>query len=96
MSDQEKKRQRIYDLLNAEIQPKFLCLSYRKRRKNFTEKYLFKEQGSERLNKKKKKKKKKGFLTALATAIKKGPTTSIKKHTYELRVHEKTVGTAIK
>ena len=26
MSEQEKKRQRIYDLLNAENKPKFLCL----------------------------------------------------------------------
>ena len=26
MSEQEKKRQRIYDLLNAETKPKFPCL----------------------------------------------------------------------
>ena len=38
MSHQEKKRQRIYDLLNAETQPKFLRLPYTKQRKNFTEK----------------------------------------------------------
>ena len=41
-------------------------------------------------------KKQKGFLTSLATAIKKEPTTSIRKHTKELKVHEKTVRTAIK
>ena len=35
MSEQEKKRQRIYDLLNAETKPKFLCLPYTKQRKIF-------------------------------------------------------------
>ena len=40
--------------------------------------------------------KKKGFLTALAKVIKKDPTTSIRKHANELKVHEKTVRTAIK
>ena len=33
MSEQEKKRQRIYDLLNAETRPQFLCLPYTKQRK---------------------------------------------------------------
>ena len=41
-------------------------------------------------------KRKEGFLTALAIAIKKDPTTSIRKHSNELKVHEKTVRTAIK
>ena len=41
-------------------------------------------------------KRKEGFLTALATAIKKDPTTSIRNHSNELKVHEKTVRTAIK
>ena len=35
-----------------------------------------------------------GFLTALATAIKKDPI--IRKHAYELKVHKKTVWKAIK
>ena len=35
MSEREKKWERIYDLLNAETKPKFLCLSYAKQRKNF-------------------------------------------------------------
>ena len=35
MSEQEKKRQRICDLLNAEIKPKFLYLPYSKQRKKF-------------------------------------------------------------
>ena len=43
MSEQEKKQQRIYDLLDAETKPKFLCLLNTKQRKIFTEKELFKE-----------------------------------------------------
>ena len=45
MSEQEKKQQRIYDLLNAETKPKFLYQSYTKQRKIFSEKELFKEKG---------------------------------------------------
>ena len=41
------------------------------------------------------KKQKKFFFTAMAMAIKKDPTTSIRKHANELKVHEKTVKTAI-
>ena len=46
MSDQEKKWQKIYDLLNDETKSKFLCLWYTKQRKIgkfFTEKELCKE-----------------------------------------------------
>ena len=46
MSEQERKRQKIYDLLNVKTKPKFLCLPYRKQRNHFfTEKELFKENG---------------------------------------------------
>ena len=38
----------------------------------------------------------KGFLTAFATVIMNDPTMSIRKHTNELKIHEKTVRTAIK
>ena len=38
----------------------------------------------------------KGFLIALTMVIKKGPTTSIRKHTKKLKVHETIVRTAIK
>ena len=38
MMEQEKKRQRIYSLLNAETKPKF-----QSKEKSFTEKELFKE-----------------------------------------------------
>ena len=37
-----------------------------------------------------------GLFTALAMPIKKNPTTSIRKYANELKVHEKTVRTAIK
>ena len=33
MSEQEKKEQRIYDLLNAETKTNFLCLPYTKQKK---------------------------------------------------------------
>ena len=35
MSEQEKKQQRIYDLLNAETKLKFLCLPHTKQKKIF-------------------------------------------------------------
>ena len=43
MSKQEKKQQRIYDLLDVRTKPIFLCLLYTKLRKTFTEKEFFKE-----------------------------------------------------
>ena len=42
------------------------------------------------------KKPKEGFLMALTTTNKKDPTTSIGKQTYKLKVHKKTVRTAMK
>ena len=39
---------------------------------------------------------KEGFLNALATVIKKDPSTSMRKHVNELKVHEITVTSAIK
>ena len=68
MSEQEKKQQRIYNLLNAEIKLKFLCLLYIKQRNFFLQKKSFlRKRRSGGL----KKKRKEDFLTALATAIKK-------------------------
>ena len=89
MSEQEKEQQTIYDLLKAETKSKFL---YPKQRKNLQQKSFLRKSGSGGLNIKRNE----GFLTALATAIKKDPTTSIRKHANELKVHEKTVKTAIK
>ena len=59
----------------------------------FTEKDLFNEKGEWRSEKKTRKE---GFLTAPATAIKKDPTISIRKQANELKIHQKTVRTAIK
>ena len=56
MSEQEKKRQRIYDLLNVETKPKILCPQYTKQRKMFTEIKLFKEKGQWRIEQKNEKK----------------------------------------
>ena len=86
MSEQEKKQQRIYDLLNAKTKPKIISKIIRVclQRKIFSEKELFKENRSGRLNKKWKV----GFLIALTTAIKKDLTMSIRKHANELKVHK--------
>ena len=54
-SEQEKKRHRIYYLLNAETKPKFLCLTYTNQRNIyffFTEKELFKENAEGRTEQK--------------------------------------------
>ena len=62
-------------------------------KKNFLVKKSFlRKRGSRGLNKKQKE----CFLTAFVTAIKKDPTTSIKKQANELKDHEKTVRIAIK
>ena len=77
MSEQAKKQQRIYDLLNIETKPNFFPLPYTKQRKIFYRKKAFKGKlGVEEWNKKCKE----GFLTALATVIKKETTTLIRKH----------------
>ena len=91
MSEQEKKRQRIYDLLNAETKPKFLCLTYTKQRNFFTLKEIFEAKGVED----KRNNEKKRLLTVLLAASK-YPTTSIRKRANEFKVQQKTVKTAIK
>ena len=47
MSEQEKKRQRIYDLLNAKTKPKFICLLYTKQTKFFYKTSFLRKRGSE-------------------------------------------------
>ena len=74
MSEQEKKRQKIYDLLNTETKPTFLCLPYTKQRKFFYRNRVFFS-----LNKKPKE----GFITFLAMVITKRTTMSVRKHAYE-------------
>ena len=86
------KKRNDKDLLLANPKPKFLCLPYTKQRKKNTEKELFKEKRKWRIEQKRKG----GFLTSLGTAIKKDPTTLIRKQANELKVHEKTVRTTFK
>ena len=62
MSEQAKKRQRIYDLLNTETKEKFLCLPF------LQKKSFLRKRCDGGLNKKETK----GISTGLATAIKKG------------------------
>ena len=94
MSEQEKKQQRIYDLLDAETKPKFICLPYTKTKKKISlkKRFLRKWRWGGGLHEKRKE----GFLTALSAAIKKVPTTLIRKHANELKDQEKTVRIEIK
>ena len=78
MSKQEKKRRRIYYLLNAETKPNVLCLPFTHQRKGISQQKSFlRKRGSIGWNKKKQE----GFLTAFAKVIEKDPTMSIRKHT---------------
>ena len=88
MSEKEKKRQIIYDLLNAE--PNFLCRPYTKQRKKYTAKEFFNWKGGVKDWIKNER-----SLTVLATAIK-DSIASIRKHVNELKVDKTTVRTAIK
>ena len=71
----------------------FFVYSVKRKEKMFLQKVSFLRQTE---SKELDKNPKEGFLTALATGIKKGSTTSIRKHVNELKVHEKTMRTAIK
>ena len=55
MNEQEKKRQRIYDLLNIKTKPKFLYLPRTKQRKIFLSKRFLRERGVENWTKNEKK-----------------------------------------
>ena len=63
-----------------------------KKKKNYRKRSFLRTRGVEDWTKKRKE----SFLTALATVIKKDPTTSLRKDANELKVHAKTVRTAIK
>ena len=91
MNDQEKKRQRIYDMLDTETQPKVSLSTVYKAKKIFYRKRAFKKNGKWRIEQKLKE----GLLTALTMPIK-DTTISIRKHANELKVNKKTVMTAIK
>ena len=67
-SEQRRKRERIYDLLNAENKSNILCRRYTKQRKIFYRNRAFKGKGMVDWSKTKK-----GFLSSLASLIKKDP-----------------------
>ena len=56
MSEQEEKRQRIYDLLNSKNKLKFLCLPYTKQRNFFflTKSFQGKREAEDRTKREKK------------------------------------------
>ena len=82
MSGWEKKNNMI--CLMPKPSQSYFVYCKQSKEKIFTEKTLRKK-GSGGFNKRWK-----GFLTALTAAIKKDPTMSIREHTNELKVHEKT------
>ena len=86
MSEQEMTKNLIICLMSKPSQ------SYKAKKKLLQKKRFLRERESGGLNKKQKE----GFLIALTTAIKKDPTTSIRKHANELIVQKKTGRTAIK
>ena len=74
--------------LKSKPSQKFLWLLYTKqRKKSYRKKSFLKKRESGGVNKKKKTKR--FSLTALTTVIKEDPTTSIRKHANELKVHKK-------
>ena len=81
MSEQEKKQQRIYDLLTPKPSQRIF----------FQKKSFLRKRGVQDWTKNEK-----FFLKLLPKAIQKDPSTSLRKHANELKVHEKTVRTAIK
>ena len=91
MSEQEKRRQNIYDLLIVETKPTDLVYPIQSKEFFLLNKSFLREDRWGLNNQRKE-----GLLTAFATAIKKDPTTSLRKHANELEVDEKTVRTAIK
>ena len=69
----------------------FFVFHIQSKEKHFTPKGLFKEKGKWRFEQKMKRL----VFTVRTTVIKKDPTTSIRKHANEVKVHKKTVRTAI-
>ena len=91
MSEQEKTQQRI-SFAKCRNQTKVsLSTVYKANKKFFTEKELFKEKWELRIEQKIKRR-----LFIDLTMVIKGPHNTYKKHANELKVHEKTVRTAIK
>ena len=70
--------------LTPESNQSFFVYRIQSKEKLLTEKELFKEKVDQE-----DKKRKEGFLIAVATAIKKDPTSTIRKHSNELKIYEK-------
>ena len=89
-----KKRNDKESMICLTLKPSQSLFAYHThtKKKNLIKKSFLGKRRSEGLNRKWKD----GFLTALTLAVKEDPTTSIRKHNNELKVHEKTVTTAIK
>ena len=81
-------------MLNAETKPNFLCLSYTKQRKNFTEKELFKEKEEWRIEKKQKTKR--SLLNCHRYSDYEGPHNVNKKALLWIESQREIVRTAIK
>ena len=79
-------------MLNAETKPKYLLSTLYKAKNFFYRKRVFLRKRVWKTEQKTKRR----LLTALAAVIMKEPRTSIRKHTNELKVHEKTMRTVIK
>ena len=78
--------------LTLKLTQRFFVYRTQSKENFFTEKELVNEKEKWRIEQKHKE----GFLTNRVTEIKRNSPTSIKKHANELKVHKKTVGTAIK
>ena len=94
MSDQEQKTTKNLWFVSRRNQVKVSLSSYiQSKEKKLTEKEVFKEKWEveDWI-----KKRKENFLNVLTSAIKKDPTTLIRMHANELKIHEKTVRTVIK
>ena len=77
--------------LTPKTSQSFFVYRTKSKEKKLQKNSFLRKRGSGVLNKKRIE----GFLTAPATAIEKDPTASIRKHVNELKVHEKTMRTAI-
>ena len=83
---------RIYDLLNAKPNQSFFTYRIQSKEKLSSEKSFLKEKGKQRVEKKIKRR----LFNCFRNGDYEGPTASIRKHAIELKVHEKTMKTAIK
>ena len=100
MSNQESKRQRVCDLLNALVSPKQISriegvsekTVYNVKKKMIMSKTITRKTESRGSNKKRTK----TFVNTLKSKIQKDPTKSMRKMAHELKVDSKTVRNSVK